>query len=308
VNSPIATPRDKVIIYSDGGADPNPGIGGWAAILLSGANEKVLTGHDPHTTNNRMELQAAIQALAALTRPCQVEFHTDSQYVRKGITQYLPDWKRRDWNTKAGRPVQNADLWRELDAQTRQHEIAWHWVEGHSGNLYNERVDRLARDARLSITPRTETDANTPKLYVRSSCKGNPGPGGWAAVYETPQGQESSADHVASTTNNRMELTAIIEGLLMVPVNSTVEVHTTSDYVYQGITQWINGWRRRNWQKKDGQPVANADLWRALDKLTANYQIRWVNAKNETHEALSAAGRLATEAAGQGQSGSRNSK
>lgn len=247
-----------------------------------------------------MELQAAIGALKALTRPCAVEFHTDSQYLRKGISEWLPEWERRNWQTKAGRPVQNADLWRELDAMTHQHTIDWQWVRGHAGNPFNERVDRLARDARLSITPQADIDPNVPKLFVRSSCKGNPGPGGWAAVYETAEGQESTADHVASTTNNRMELTAIIEGLLMAPINSTVEVYTTSDYVYQGMTQWIHGWRRRSWLKKDGQPVANADLWRALDKLANNYRLRWVNAKGQTHEALAAAGRLAVEAAGQG--------
>ncbi|MEZ4516976.1 MAG: ribonuclease H [Chloroflexota bacterium] len=157
----------------------------------------------------------------------------------------------------------------------------------------------MARDARLSITPDQFTDADTPKLYVRASVKGNPGPGGWAAIYETADGQESTADHVASTTNNRMELTAIIEGLLMVPINSTVEVYTTSDYVYQGITQWMRGWKRRNWQKKDGQPVANADLWQALDNLARNYRIRWINAKGQSDEVLAAAGRLAVEAAGE---------
>ena len=246
-----------------------------------------------------MELQAAISALEALTRPCDVEFHTDSQYVRKGISQYLPDWIKRNWKTSTGKPVKNDDLWRELDALTRQHTINWEWVRGHSGNPYNERVDRLAREARLSITPDVVRDDTIPKLFVRSSCKGNPGPGGWAAVYETADGQESSSDTVASTTNNRMELTAIIEGLLMVPINSSVEIYTMSDYVYQGITQWAKGWRQRNWQKKDGQPVANADLWKALDKLAHNYTIHWINAKGQTHEALAAAGRLAAEAAGQ---------
>ncbi len=267
--------------------------------MLSGAHEKVLTGHEPHTTNNRMELQAAISALAALTRPCEIEFHTDSQYVRRGISEWLDGWKQRDWKTKAGRPVQNDDLWRQLDAQSQKHTIDWQWVRGHSGNPYNERVDRLARDARLSITPQQDIDDATPKLFVRSSCKGNPGPGGWGAVFETPEGQESTFDHVPSTTNNRMELTAIIEGLMMVPLNSTVEVYTTSDYVFQGITQWIHGWRKRGWQKKDGQPVANADLWQALDKQMGNYRPRWVNAKNLSNDALAAAGRLAVEAAGQ---------
>lgn len=289
--------QDQVTIYSDGGADPNPGVGGWAAIVLEGSGEKILTGHEAYTTNNRMELRAAIAALQALIRPSVVEFHTDSQYVRKGITEYLPQWVQRDWKTTSGRPVKNDDLWRELNALARKHQITWQWVRGHSGNRYNERVDQLARAARQSIAPEVVRDANTPRLVVRASCAGNPGPGGWAAIYETADGQESSFDFEPSTTSNRMELTAVIQGLLMVPPRSTVEVHTTSDYVYQGAVQWMAGWKRLNWHKKDGQPVANADLWQALDKQAQRYDLVWVSAKGQSDEALAAAGALAAGAA-----------
>ncbi len=284
-----------VIIYTDGGADPNPGIGGWAAILRFGQHEKVLTGHEPHTTNNRMELQAAIAALQALKRPSTIQFYTDSEYLRKGITEWIAGWAANNWQKK-GKPVQNADLWQKLGPLVKQHQIEWHWVKGHAGDEFNERVDRLARQARLEITPPDQIDETIPRLYVRSSCKGNPGPGGWGAVLEDEGETTQSSGSAPSTTNNRMEMTAVIEGLLLLPPGSAVQVFTTSDYLYQGITQWIHKWRQRNWLKKDGKPVANADLWQALDKLSQNYAIRWINAKGQALQGLEEAGKLAVEA------------
>jgi ribonuclease HI len=285
-----------IIIYTDGGADPNPGIGGWAALLRYGEHEKVLTGNDPETTNNRMELQAAIAALQAIKRPSTIEFHTDSEYLRQGITEWIEKWAANNWQLKGGRPVQNADLWQTLWPLVKRHEIAWHWVKGHAGDEGNERVDQLARQARLAITPAAQLSDDVPRLYVRASCKGNPGPGGWGAVLEH-QGETGQASGAAqATTNNRMEITAVIEGLLLLPPGSSVQIFTTSDYLFQGATQWIHGWRRRNWQKKDGQPVANADLWQALDQLSKNYAIRWLNAKGQDTPALAEAAKLAATA------------
>lgn len=135
-----------VIIYTDGACDPNPGPGGWAALLRSGENEKVLSGAEPETTNNRMELTAATRALQALKRPCQVELYTDSEYLRRGITEWLPGWRRRNWKRKGG-ALANVDLWQALDQSIQQHRVTWNWVPGHAGNRDNERVDRLAREA-----------------------------------------------------------------------------------------------------------------------------------------------------------------
>jgi len=287
---------DKIIIYSDGGSDPNPGIGGWAAILRSGRHEKVLSGNEPSTTNNRMELTAAISALEALKRPSSIEFHTDSQYLRKGITEWIERWAAKDWKTKGGKPVSNVDLWQRLWPLVKRHEINWHWVKGHAGDRQNERVDALARQARLEITPSEQISADVPRIYLRSSCKGNPGPGGWGAVLEVGDETEQNSGSEPQTTNNRMEITAAIEGVLMLPHGSDVQVFTTSDYLYQGATRWIHGWRRRDWVKRDGKPVANADLWKALDKLQEGYAVRWVNAKGQDLESLQVAGKLAVEA------------
>jgi len=135
----------EVVIYTDGACSGNPGPGGWGAILMSGVHERELWGGESHTTNNRMELMAAIKALEALKRPCRVELHTDSQYLRKGVTEWLPGWKARGWRTAAKAPVKNEDLWRALDEARQRHEVAWRWVKGHSGHPLNERADWLAR-------------------------------------------------------------------------------------------------------------------------------------------------------------------
>jgi ribonuclease HI len=286
---------ETVVIYSDGGSDPNPGIGGWAAVLRYGRHEKVLTGNDPSATNNRMELTAAIAALEALRRPSEVEFHTDSEYLRKGITEWIDDWAERGWKTKAGKPISNADLWQLLWPLVHRHSVNWHWVKGHAGDPINERVDRLAREARLRITPQDRLPEDVPRLYLRGSCRGNPGPGAWGVVLDTKDGTEQNSGFETSTTNNRMELQAALDGLLLLQPGSSVQVFTTSDYLYQGVTRWIHGWRQRDWRKRDGQDIANADLWQSLDRLMEEYAIQWVNAKGQDLEELQIAGKLARD-------------
>ncbi len=138
---------DTVEIYTDGACRGNPGPGGWAATLRCGEREKELSGAEPQTTNNRMELTAVIRALEALKRPVQASVFTDSQYVRRGITEWLANWKARDWKTADRKPVKNRDLWQELDTLASSHKIQWHWVRGHAGVPGNERVDRLANEA-----------------------------------------------------------------------------------------------------------------------------------------------------------------
>ncbi len=135
----------KVLIYTDGACSGNPGPGGWGAVLIYGDRERELWGGELSTTNNRMELMAAIEALTALKRPCRVELHTDSQYLRTGISEWLAAWKARGWRTAAKAPVKNEDLWRRLDEARARHEVDWRWVKGHAGHELNERADALAR-------------------------------------------------------------------------------------------------------------------------------------------------------------------
>ena len=133
-----------VTIFTDGACRGNPGPGGWGALLCSDGVERELYGGERHTTNNRMELRAAIAALRALHQPCSVDLATDSEYVKNGITNWLSNWKKKGWKTAARKPVKNADLWQALDEENQRHEVRWHWVKGHSGHAGNERADQLA--------------------------------------------------------------------------------------------------------------------------------------------------------------------
>ncbi|MES0809613.1 ribonuclease HI [Roseibium sp. SCPC15] len=137
--------ENRVTIYTDGACSGNPGPGGWGAILRFGEHERELNGGESETTNNRMELTAAIEALNALKRPCAVDLYTDSTYVRSGISEWMHGWKRKNWRTAANKPVKNADLWQALDAARDRHDVTWHWVKGHAGHPDNERADELAR-------------------------------------------------------------------------------------------------------------------------------------------------------------------
>jgi ribonuclease HI len=140
-----------VEIWTDGGSKPNPGPGGWAAILRNGGHERELSGGDAETTNNRMELTAAIMALEALKRPCRVVLHTDSEYVRNGMERWIKGWVRNDWRNSAKQPVKNYELWQRLLAAAKPHRIEWRWVRGHSGDPMNERADQLATAAREAL-------------------------------------------------------------------------------------------------------------------------------------------------------------
>ena len=147
LTDPSLSETETVIIYTDGACSGNPGPGGWGAVLGYGEHEKELSGYMPDTTNNRMELLAAIRALEHLSRPCDITLYTDSSYVKNGITQWIHGWKRRGWKKADNKPVLNADLWRKLDAIAAKHQVSWQWIKGHAGHPGNEHADTLARNA-----------------------------------------------------------------------------------------------------------------------------------------------------------------
>ncbi len=152
---------DRISIWTDGACSGNPGPGGWGVVMRWNGHEKELSGGEAMTTNNRMELIAAAEALEALKRPSMVDLYTDSQYVRGGITAWMHNWKRNAWRTADKKPVKNADLWQRLDAARQRHDVTWHWVRGHAGTAGNERADQLARDGLAPFKPRRPSAAVT---------------------------------------------------------------------------------------------------------------------------------------------------
>lgn len=279
--------KPRVTIYTDGGADPNPGPGGWAYVLIHDATGAVQerAGFEPATTNNRMEMTAAILALEALKRPCQVRFFTDSQYLKRGITEWVEGWERSGWKRGRSRSqeVENADLWRYLLALVRQHEIEWQWVRGHTGNRYNERADQLAsqqiRQYYAAAREEETVAAADAEVYLLVSARG--GRGMWAASVRQGTDEELLTGYEVDTTSNRLDVLAAAEALASLPERAHVRMYTPSDYLRNGATMWIKGWKRRNWLKKDGEPVKNQDVWQRLDGEMSRRRVEWPSVKDD---------------------------
>ncbi|NDJ36865.1 MAG: ribonuclease HI, partial [Chloroflexi bacterium] len=271
-----------VTIYTDGGADPNPGPGGWGAVLIDAATGKAkeIWGSEPETTNNRMELTAAISALETLKVPCAVELYTDSTYVRRGITEWIPRWIEQDWTRKRGGKVKNVDLWRRLATATQVHTVAWHWVKGHSGDRYNERADELATQGiRAQAAGIEPPPIDGYRVYLMVSAKG--GKGTWAAMIKQGDEEQISWQHEEGVTSNQLDLIAAIEALSPLPPGSQVTVYSLNDYLRNGATRWRKGWKRRGWRKKSGDPIANVELWMQLDEILQDLDVQWPPVKDE---------------------------
>jgi ribonuclease HI len=286
--------QPHIEIYTDGGASPNPGPGGWGAILIHPKKTLELSGGHPDTTNNRMELTAAVEALRVLNSPCTIDFYTDSQYLRNGITKWINGWKANNWHKgKSGKgdPVLNADLWRELDQLIQMHTINWQWVKGHAGNEYNERADQLASAAIPHPEVATNTDAA--QVYLRISGKAARGPYGWVARVERGEETMTITGGHPNTTANHFTLYAAVATLAQLPTDEPVQFHTNNSYLYDGITRWVAGWKRKDWAKPDKFRTE----WQMLDRLNEARQIQWVRFKNENEPEAFAALKDMVEAA-----------
>lgn len=284
-----------VTIYTDGGADPNPGPGGWAAILIDEDSKKVreLSGGERHTTNNRMELTAAIHGLEALKRRCRVTLHTDSMYLKKGVTEWLPGWEARGFRRKDGELL-NADLWRRLAELRRVHELHWKWVKGHAGHRHNERADELATLAVRAQKPQARTAARPDaEVFLRTSTA--KGGGGWAALVRRGD-VETVLKGRGPGSSNQLDILAAATSLESLPQGLSVAVHTGSDYLRKGAAQWLAAWKLRNWLTQEGKPVANRPLWQRLDAALAGRKVLWPEVKGREVpeiEALAAPARQA---------------
>lgn len=276
----MSTSKPTVTIYTDGGADPNPGTGGWGAVLLFPGREQELSGGERDSTNNRMELTAAITALESLPEPHEVDLYTDSEYLKNGITQWIKGWIKKDW-----RGVKNPDLWQRLHQATQHHTIHWHWVKGHAGNQYNERVDRLAAAEIGKLTgrpvaaakPKQDTvDTSAVKVYlgIAHSRPGNIG--AWSVVIVKPDGEQEISGDVGDVTENQLAILAAIKAFEQLKSPTSISVYTDKEYLQKGMSQWIRGWLRKGWRNSEGEPVKNRELWERLLEVTARHQTMWM--------------------------------
>lgn len=265
----------SITIYTDGACNPNPGPGGWAAVLIPDDGKvRELTGSAERTTSNRMELTAAIEALRSLPTPHRLHLYTDSEYLRRGITEWLPRWREREWQTSKRSEVKNRDLWMSLAQEIERHSVTWHWVKGHADDKWNERVDRLAR-ASIPRSPLPVDDDEAIHVFTAAAYLPTTGHGGWGIVMRYRDRERESSGRANDTSANRMHLTAAIKGLQAITKPLPIHLYTTSDYLYRGATRWLGGWIERGWRTHNGQEVKNRDLWEHLAALIQERHPRW---------------------------------
>ena len=288
---------EHIRVYTDGACRGNPGRGGWGVVIEHGRDRTEANGANADTTNNRMELTAAIEALERITPGAPVRVTTDSAYVRNGITQWVDAWRHNGWKTSRGTAVKNRDLWQRLAEACAQRAVTWQWVKGHSGHPGNSRADKLARDGLLGRiighsgepqAPRSDTPAphdgtTLVRVYIARRWTARRGRGGarhgrgaWAAIIEDGTGSATIDGVDDDTTKQRLELKAAVEALRRIDAGRNVEVHTCSRYLEDGITLWLESWIRQDWYRGAGGRIKNHDLWSALaterDRLSVHWQ------------------------------------
>jgi ribonuclease HI len=314
----------EIHAYTDGGAGPNPGPGGWGVVLLRpGAEPVELSGGEEFTTNNRMELTAAIRALEAAGEGARVRLVTDSQYLRRGITSWLPRWAAGGWRRQDGGEVANQDLWRRLAALAASRRVRWEWVRGHAGERWNERADALAR-AEAAERRRGAAGAGAARAAAEPAAAGGfeprfdvylkaSGRGGWAARVRRrgaggSAGAEEAGAEAASelltgarrgASANELILEAAAAALESLPPGAGAAVHSASDYLRDGAAQWLPIWRRRGWRTQTGGAVANRAAWERLARALAARPVSWPRPDEAAAAEIAALEKAARRAAGE---------
>ena len=293
----MTAPLPFVTIYTDGGCRPNPGPGGWGAVVLHPDGKPIeMNGADPKATNNRMELQAAIEALRSLDGPHRVELFTDSQYVRKGVTEWMTKWRATGWKTAGKKDVANRDLWEALNVEIERHRIEWKWVRGHTGDKWNERADQLA-SAAIPRAPLPVDDFDSVHLFTAVAHSGKNDAGAWAAILSYRGETKELSGRQPGASANQMHITGAGFGLAELSRTVRVHLYTVSDYLKDGASTWIKGWRSRGWTTREGKPVANRALWQRLATLLDRHEVRWhVVSRDSLPEQMESAKALAKDA------------
>ena len=291
------TELPSVTIYTDGGCRPNPGPGGWGAVVLYPGRDPIeLSGGKKEATNNRMEITAAIEALGTLEGSHRVELHTDSTYLRTGITEWLPKWQANGWKTAGKQQVKNRDLWEALAHVLASHEVTWHWVKGHAGDRWNEVADELASSA-MPRAPLPIDDQKAVHLFTAAAYSGKKKVGSWGVVLRFADSDRGLSDRVEGASPNRMHILSAVSGLEELKRPVRVHIYTVSDYLKDGATSWVSGWRERGWTTRDGKPVSHRDLWQRLEALSKQHRVEWhVVEKTDLPEDMEYAKQLAKDA------------
>ena len=296
----------KVQVYTDGGCKPNPGPGGWGAIIRFDDHEWLLSGNAPETTNNQMEMQAAVIALATLDSllgRCTVDLYTDSEYLRQGITSWVEAWARNGWQTKGREPVKNEALWRSLHTFTQRHHVAWHWLKGHAGHVGNERADRLATRAREALESPALPSHTLPgsklpevQIFVKASYSSSEKVGGWGVILRKGDQARTLDQRETGMSVNAMLIRAAAHALEALTRPCSAIVYSDADYLIRGASQWIKGWLSRGWETRDGKPVANRTEWESLLIAMKPHRVTWQPGSMDEMADLAEAARLAVEA------------
>lgn len=269
-------------------------------ILPAGGDPIELHGSAAETTNNRMEILAAREALASLPEPSRVDLYTDSAYLKNGITRWIDGWRSRGWLTTARTPVQNRDLWQALDETTRRHEIDWHWVEGHSGDRWNERAHELASRGLGDAASGSRSEATGPapgvEAFLGVAWSAEKQIGAWGVLLRFEEHEKILAGAAPLSSPNAAHIRSALEAVRALRRPVRVRLHSLSDYLCDGASRWIHGWKRRDWRTRSGDPVKNAELWRSLDREAARTRADWVTADGDTPEEIGAAKKAARKA------------
>ena len=262
-----------VIIYSDGSCSPNPGPGGWGAVIIPEKGRKrELSGKVGQTTNNRMELQAALEALRSLPCKSRVELYTDSKYVQNGITSWIQTWRKSGWVTTADKPVKNRDLWEALDQELEQHQVQWVWVKGHADNRHNIRADELAVAARgRKVLPLLDESAI--HIFMGITWRQKSGVGSWSAVLRYRKYLKIIGDTVSDSSANRIHIQSATEALRTLKRRLPVHLYTSSGYLQEGATSWLAGWIQNGWLTREGKKVSNSREWQVLSDVLAETDV-----------------------------------
>lgn len=279
--------QPHVTIYTDGGAKPNPGPGGYGVLIRHADYVEELSGAEHDTTNNQMELMAAIVALESLEQSSSIDFYTDSIYVKNGITSWIKKWLKSNWLNSKKQPVANQELWQRLHDAIQRHDINWRWVKGHDGDPDNERVDQLATEARCALTGEALTVAETdntpskpipqgvPWAYLKAVYDHKRNKGAWAVIIADDEEERQITRPAHGMTQNQMTLEAAIQLLESVKPDEAIAVFTDSEYLQKGMSEWIEGWIKRGWQTSSKKPVKNSRQWKQLNALAQARNVTW---------------------------------